>query len=226
MAFFLYKFTRMKKLFILILLYFTYVSTANAQYVPPNAKGDIVIPGSNAWLLHTPDDGRTILYITPWGGTDWNWNINAEFANNGDVLFKGKFRVGARIPQTQPDYRLSVDGKLVAQSVCVTNPSTWADFVFDPTYRPMSLPSLEAYLWRNKHLPAIPAASEVEAHGYNVSDMDAKLLQSIEELTLHVIALNKKQMQLEAEKAELTLLVIALSKKVAQLETAKGAANK
>jgi hypothetical protein len=189
----------MKKLLILVFLYFTITGVANAQYAAAN--GDVVIPGSNAWTLHTPDDGRTTLYFTPWGQGDWKWDQATQFLNNGDVIFRGKGRIGDRVPQTQSDYRFSVDGKLVAQSVCITTPSTWADFVFDPTYQPMSLPNLEAYLWRNKHLPAMPAASEVAANGYNVSEMDAKLLQSIEELTLHVIALSKRVAQLEAEKA-------------------------
>jgi hypothetical protein len=197
----------MKKLFTLGALSLASIGAVNAQstpYAPVNGKGDVVIPGSNAWLFHTPDDGRTNMYVAPWGGGDWNWGAATEFYNSGDVVFKGKLRVGARTPQTQTDCRLSVDGKLVAHSVSVTNPGTWADFVFSPTYQPMSLPSLEAYLWRNKHLPAIPAASEVEAHGYNVSEMDAKLLQSIEELTLHVINLNKRIAQLEAEKVAVT----------------------
>jgi len=64
----------------------------------------------------------------------------------------------------------------------------------------MSLLKLEAYLQQNKHLPAIPSASEVEAKGYSVTEMDAKLLQTIEELTLHVIELSKQVKELQAAK--------------------------
>jgi len=64
----------------------------------------------------------------------------------------------------------------------------------------MSLLKLEAYLQQNKHLPTIPSASEVEAKGYSVTEMDAKLLQTIEELTLHVIELSKQVKELQAAK--------------------------
>ena len=118
-----------------------------------------------------------------------------------NIYQNGQVKIGAKAPTTQTDYRLSVEGKLVAQSLYVTNPSNWADFVFAPTYQRMPLPELETYLRHNKHLPAIPSASAIEANGYNVSEMDAKLLQTVEELTLHVIALNKEVQQLKAQLA-------------------------
>lgn len=110
----------------------------------------------------------------------------------------GQVMIGKTTPTTQPDYKLAVDGKLVAQTMYVTAPGTWADFVFEPGYNSMPLPELETYLAVNKHLPLIPAASQVEANGYNVTEMDAKLLQTIEELTLQVIRLGKEVEQLKA----------------------------
>lgn len=114
----------------------------------------------------------------------------------------GQVRIGSTTPTgTNTDFLLSVAGKAVAQSIYVTNPTTWADFVFEPTYRFMSLTELEAYLQRNRHLPSMPSAAQVQAAGYSVSDMDAKLLQSVEELTLQVIALSKEVQQLKAQAA-------------------------
>jgi hypothetical protein len=193
----------MKKLLPLGVLYFAFVGAASAQYTPPNAPGDIVVPGSNAWLLHTPDDGRTTMYVTPWNGSDWNWGAATEYSNNGDVLFRGRVKIGTRNPTSVAGYKLAVDGSIAAQAIYVTSPSVWADFVFEPDYKPMSLPSLESYLRRNKHLPYIPSAKQVETQGYDVTGMDAKLLQSLEELTLHVIELGKQNEQLQAEVAKL-----------------------
>ena len=116
------------------------------------------------------------------------------------ILANGQIRIGKTMPTNQPDYKLAVEGKLVAQSLYVTAPGNWADFVFAPTYQPMSLRNLERYLQLNKHLPAVPSASEVETKGYSVTEMDAKLLQTVEELTLHVIALSKRVQELEASK--------------------------
>jgi hypothetical protein len=92
---------------------------------------------------------------------------------------------------------------VVAKSVYVTTPNAWADFVFEPSYKPMGLAALEGYLLKNKHLPHIPSAKEVEANGYNVTEMDAKLLQTVEELTLQVIELGKQNQQLQVRLASL-----------------------
>jgi hypothetical protein len=186
----------MKNFLLLSALGFFMARTASAQY--SNSTGDVVIPGSNAWTLHTPDDGRTSLYLAPWVNGTWSWGTETEFYSNGNVRFTGKILIGNRIPQTQTDYSLAVEGKIVGQSLYVTAPSNWADFVFAPNYKCMPLPELEAYLTTNKHLPLIPAASQVEANGYSVAEMDAKLLQTIEELTLQVIKLGKEVEQLKA----------------------------
>jgi hypothetical protein len=120
------------------------------------------------------------------------------------IYQSGQVRIGDRYPTTQPTYKLAVDGLLVSTAMYVTNPNTWADFVFEPSYKPMALPALESYLLKNKHLPHIPSAREVEANGYNVAEMDAKLLQTVEELTLQVIELSKRLQELEAKPGNAT----------------------
>lgn len=124
---------------------------------------------------------------------------NGGWNSNFTVFQNGQIRIGVQAPTTQTDYRLAVDGKIVSKSVYVTNPTAWADFVFAPAYRCMPLPELEAYIQRNKHLPFIPSASQVEANGYSVTEMDAKLLQTVEELTLQVIRLSKEIEQLKSQ---------------------------
>ncbi|UOQ70958.1 hypothetical protein [Hymenobacter cellulosilyticus] len=158
--------------------------------------GSGVVGGINGSLLFVTVSGSTGGAAQTVQDADMLSRVRMQITYNGNV------QIGTTLPTTHPDAKLSVDGKVVAKSVYVTSQS-WADFVFAPTYKPMSLSALEAYLQRNKHLPAIPAASEVETKGYNVGEMDAKLLQSIEELTLHVIELNKQNQKLQARTAEL-----------------------
>ena len=59
-------------------------------------------------------------------------------------------------------------------------------------YRLPSLSEVEAHIKENKHLPDIPSEKEVLKDGINVVEMQAKLLQKIEELTLYVIEQDKK----------------------------------
>ena len=63
----------------------------------------------------------------------------------------------------------------------------------------MPISELEQSVKKNKHLPGIPSAEEVAANGVNVGEMQAKLLQKIEELTLYMIEQNKKIEKLEKE---------------------------
>jgi len=42
----------------------------------------------------------------------------------------------------------------------------------------------------DKHLPGIPSADEVKKNGVSIGDMQAKLLQKVEELTLYMIEMN------------------------------------
>lgn len=56
----------------------------------------------------------------------------------------------------------------------------------------MPLSETERFIRQNGHLPDVPSAKEVETNGVNVGEMNAILLQKIEELTLHVIVLEKE----------------------------------
>jgi hypothetical protein len=56
----------------------------------------------------------------------------------------------------------------------------------------------------NGHLPGLPSASEIEgAGGVEVGNIQVKMLEKIEELTLYVIRLNDQLANLKAENAEL-----------------------
>jgi len=51
---------------------------------------------------------------------------------------------------------------------------------------------------KNKHLPDVPSASEVTKTGIDVAQMDALLLQKIEELSLYIIELQKQVNELKS----------------------------
>jgi len=100
------------------------------------------------------------------------------------------------IGTTNPQSKLAVNGTITAQEVVVTLDG-WADYVFEDDYQSMPLDELEQSIKKNKHLPGIPSAEEVAANGVNVGEMQVKLLQKVEELTLYVIELKKENEQLK-----------------------------
>jgi hypothetical protein len=79
----------------------------------------------------------------------------------------------------------------------------WPDFVFASDYSLMSLDELAQAIKDQKRLPGIPSAQEVETHGLNLGEMQAMLLQKIEELTLYLIDLKKENESLKNRVSEI-----------------------
>jgi hypothetical protein len=127
--------------------------------------------------------------------------------NNGNVLI-------GKISQRNTDYKLDVEG-LIRATGAVYN-TDGADFVFDDNYNLRSLAEVEAYIKEHKHLPEIAPAEDMRRNGVNVAELQTRLLQKVEELTLYVIeqekkleAQEKKNAALEQEVKELKKLVIS-----------------
>lgn len=121
-------------------------------------------------------------------------------------LLYGSFSDGALGVNTRKigsGYALSVGGKLRAEEVVVELQGDWPDYVFEKGYELPSLRETEAYVSEHGRLPGMPSAAEVAERGIEVGAMEAKLLEKVEELTLHLIRLEKRNAELERRLAEL-----------------------
>ncbi|MFT3868480.1 MAG: hypothetical protein QM715_08280 [Nibricoccus sp.] len=106
------------------------------------------------------------------------------------------------IGTTSPTEKLSVNGKIRAKEVVVET-TNWSDCVFAKDYKLAPLSEVEQHIEQQGHLPGVPSAKEVAANGVSVGNMQAILLGKIEELTLHVIAQEKRVQTLESENVRL-----------------------
>ncbi len=88
-------------------------------------------------------------------------------------------------------HKLSVNGTIRTQEVKV-EASPWPDYVFSDTYQLNPLSEVSTYIEKNHHLPGIPTAQEVAENGIKLGEMNAKLLEKVEELTLYLIEQNEK----------------------------------
>ncbi len=59
-------------------------------------------------------------------------------------------------------------------------------------YKLLSMEETERYIRNNSHLSNAPSTAEVEEGGLSLGEMNKVLLQTAEELTLHVIELLKQ----------------------------------
>lgn len=115
------------------------------------------------------------------------YNVRMKVLQNGNV----------GIGTASPTEKLSVNGNIRAKEMKIET-ANWPDYVFEETYPLQTLPELEQYLLKNKHLPAMPSAKEIETNGQNLGETTSKLLKSLEELTLHLIEKDKQIRRLEA----------------------------
>lgn len=121
----------------------------------------------------------------------------------------GFFAVGdfdAATPMPTPaGYRLIVQDGILTEKVKVALKTTadWADYVFEPSYKLMSLDNVEAFTKENKHLPNVPSATEMANNGLDVSQTSKMFMEKIEELTLYMIEMNKEIKALKAENEKL-----------------------
>lgn len=114
--------------------------------------------------------------------------------NNHEAIFSGKIGVGTQHPSAE----LAVNGTTKTKEIIVTEQgSDWPDYVFEPGYELPGLDELDNFVKAYRHLPGLPAKEQVEQEGQNLGEIQAKLLEKIEELTLYVIELEKRDKEKE-----------------------------
>jgi hypothetical protein len=99
----------------------------------------------------------------------------------------------------QAGYNLAVNGFVKSKEI-VVELANWADYVFDEKYKLRPLEEVEMFIKKNKHLPNIPSATEIQEKGLQLGDTQKKMMEKIEELTLYVIELKKEMDKIKANK--------------------------
>jgi hypothetical protein len=120
--------------------------------------------------------------------------------NNGLIWMSTTTGVGINTSNTA-GYMLAVNGKIHSTELVIE--TGWADYVFEKNYKLRSLNELEKFIQQNKHLPNIPSAKEIEKNGLQVGDVQKRMMEKIEELTLYVIEQDKQIKKMESTISEL-----------------------
>ncbi|MBR5209467.1 MAG: hypothetical protein IKV67_06400, partial [Paludibacteraceae bacterium] len=153
------------------------------------------------------DNGDCAKFHCGYNNTDKAWLIDTEsYGEQQNIFYPIIFRAGG---YTFDSGDMVVNGTLTCKNELKVlslnaddvnfNMSNVADYVFEEDYNLKSLSEVESYIKENKHLPGIPSAAEIEQNGVSLSKMSNILLEKIEELTLHMIRLEKENAALKAE---------------------------
>jgi len=167
-------------------------------YGPGEAGGGskIAFGDCNTFEYALQHGGINVL-VGEYGNTDTD--ILQLHGKNGISVTTGNYQNGSYkevINISVGPTIVRVDGKLLATEIEVKT-NIWSDFVFNEEYKLRTISELEKYIVENKHLPDVPSKDDVINNGINLGEMDAILLQKIEELTLYIIELKKENEELK-----------------------------
>ena len=129
------------------------------------------------------------------------WLIT-QSANAQEIMLlktSGKVVIGDTTQISTPgSYNLYVQNGILTERVKVSlkETSDWSDDAFESTPQ---LSEVAASIEAKSHLPGMPSADSLVHSGYDVTEMDAKLLAQIEWLWQHMIQLNKENEELKAK---------------------------
>ena len=129
----------------------------------------------------------------------------------GDQYIDGNLGIGT----SNPDSKLTVKGNIHAEEVKVDLSVPGPDYVFKEGYDLKSLKEVQNYIQEHGHLPSIPSAKEMEQNGIQLGEMNMKLLEKIEELTLYTLEQEEKIRNLKVQNSKME----RENKKMVELES-------
>jgi hypothetical protein len=138
---------------------------------------------------------------TGWGHVVVNSRLNPApgtgmDAVGGSILFcgtTGNYPTETRVFQVFGNGNVTATGTICAPRIkSFVGGGCTPDYVFEPEYRLPTLQSTENYIKVHRHLPEVPSAAELERDGMDLAQMNLILLKKVEEMTLHMIRLEKE----------------------------------
>jgi hypothetical protein len=107
------------------------------------------------------------------------------------ILQNGNVGIGTEPPTIPSNFKLYVEDGIMTHKVKIAT-GTWEDYVFYPEYPLLPMKDLSQYLDKNKHLPGIPSEAEIQKNGgFELGDMQKRMLKKIEEMTLYILQQQK-----------------------------------
>jgi hypothetical protein len=116
------------------------------------------------------------------------FHINSNTLIEGDLIIKGDntSTVGNN------EVKITSQGYIRARDILVDFEEI-PDYVFSNNYNLMPLSELKQFIEKNQHLPNIKSQTEFNNQGnLSVSEMNIKLLEKVEELTLYILQLDEQ----------------------------------
>ncbi len=159
-----------------------------------SVEGNTHLPWSNGWSYLS---GRGVIFRT-----DGNLE-RMRIARNGNV------GIGTNNPTT----KLAVNGNVRSKEVLVET-ANWPDYVFDENYELPSLPEEATFIKEKGHLSGFESEEAMEGI-ITVGDVTKRQQEKIEQMMLHLIEINER---IEQQEAETNAKVLQLENELKQMQ--------
>lgn len=155
-------------------MYFQWRNSTNTEIYRLNQDGSARWTGNaSSYTEVASNNSGQLMRQYANNGTTVSWLIRGYASSNG---IQAEFRQGG----------IEVNGRVRAKEVKVET-ANWPDYVFADNYPLMPLTALDAYIRIHGRLPDMPSEQEVDADGVDLGEMNRKLLEKVEELTLYIL---------------------------------------
>ncbi|MEO1485771.1 MAG: hypothetical protein AAFU57_08490 [Bacteroidota bacterium] len=202
----------------------TFVGENTGQAVTTGGNNTFV--GRRAGYSVTSGTGNVFLGNSAGAQETGSNRLYIDNSNATSPLIYGNFssnQLGVNTNNLPSGYTLAVNGKTITTEVKVDLTTNWPDYVFDKNYSLPSLQEVKVYIAEKGHLINIPSAEEIsQNNGFHLGEMNAKLLEKIEELTLYTLQQEEKLKKLEQVQVSLDKLLkvnALLIKRIEKLES-------
>gem|GEM_PF-2984224 len=112
---------------------------------------------------------------------------NISVGNNSNIL-----NISASTISFSGDNKTVIESGQIKTGKVVLSVGSFPDYVFDVNYELMPLCKVGEFIKEHKHLPNMPSESEVIENGMSVGEINTKLVEKVEELTLYILQQDKK----------------------------------
>ena len=170
------------------------IGVANADtklHVKESENGNI----TNVLLLENTDTNGGALMAFSQGNGSSQWRVGVKNTDKFEITKSGSGEVELEIiPEGSAGAGVYVNSALFVDAQQLNVP----DYVFEKDYKLLSLDELQSFIVENKHLPGVPSSAEIQTAGHiDLNEFQMRLLEKIEELTLHTLAQEKRIKELE-----------------------------
>jgi hypothetical protein len=166
--------------------------TSNILLGPPT--------GGQRWIIYQTSNGNYFT-IAPDSSTNFAWGKNFTINRTNGQVGIGVSPSNTSTNKLEVAGNAAIKGNIQCNSLTVTAAtfSGWPDYIFNKNYKARPLSETESFIKKNGHLPGMPSQKDVAKNGINVGEMQAKMLKTLEEMTLQMIEM-KKENKLLAER--------------------------